>query len=213
MVRMGDADCMVAGLTKHVRKTMGPMLKVIPLKEGVRRACGMTLMFTSNGLLAFADTAVNENPTAEDLAEIAVLAAEKISRFGIEPRVAMLSSSSFGGSPNPSAEKVRQAVKLAQEEAPNFLIDGEMRVDCALDPLVQEQYPECQLGGQPANVLVFPDLEAANIGFNLVRSLTDTSVVGPVMLGLEKPVHMLQPHSIGVSDIVHLTAVACGGKR
>lgn len=213
MVRMGDADCMVAGLTKHVRKTMGPMLKVIPLKEGVRRACGMTLMFTANGLLAFADTAINENPTAEDLAEIAILAAEKMQRFGIEPRVAMLSSSSFGGSPNPSAEKVRQAVKLAQEEAPNFLIDGEMRVDCALDPLVQEQYPECRLGGKPANILVFPDLEAANIGFNLVRSLTDTSVVGPVMLGLEKPVHMLQPHSIGVSDIVHLTAVACGGKR
>jgi len=213
MVRMGDADCMVAGLTKHVRKTMGPMLKVIPLKEGVRRACGMTLMFTANGLLAFADTAINENPTAEDLAEIAILAAEKMQRFGIEPRVAMLSSSSFGGSPNPSAEKVRQAVKLAREEAPNFLIDGEMRVDCALDPLVQEQYPECRLGGKPANILVFPDLEAANIGFNLVRSLTDTSVVGPVMLGLEKPVHMLQPHSIGVSDIVHLTAVACGGKR
>jgi len=212
MVRMGAADCMVAGLSRHVRKTMGPMLKVIPLKEGVLRACAMTLMFTQKGLIAFADTAVNENPTAEDLAEIAILSAEKMKRFGIKPVVAMLSSSSYGGSPGVDAEKVRRAVAIAQKEAPSILIDGEMRVDCALDPMVQGRYENCKLNGQTANVLVFPDLQSANIGFNLVRSLTDAYVVGPIMLGLQKPVHMLQPHSIGVSDIVHLTAVACGGK-
>ncbi len=212
MVRMGAADCMVAGLSRRVRKTMSPMLKIIPLKEGVRRACGLTLMFTQKGLLAFADTAVNENPTAEDLAEIAILSAEKMKRFGIKPVIAMLSPSSYGGSPSVDAEKVRRAVALAQEEAPDILIDGEMRVDCALDPMVQDRYESCKLNGQAANVLIFPDLQSANIGFNLVRSLTDANVVGPIMLGLQKPVHMLQPHSIGVSDIVHLTAVACGGK-
>ena len=209
MLRLGHADGLVCGVTRRVRKTMSPMLKVIPLKEGVRRACGMTLIFTREECLALADTAVNIEPDEEGLAEIAILAAEGLKQFGIEPVVAMLSFSSYGGTPHPRSDLVRRAVEIARAEAPGLLIDGEMRVDAALDPLVQERYSDCRLGGRKANVLVFPNLESANIGFNLIRTLTKSHVVGPVMLGLEKPAHMLQPHSCGVSDAVHLTAIAC----
>ncbi len=208
MVRNGDADGMVCGVTRDARKTMSSMLKVIPLRDGVRRASSMNLIFTRDRLLGLTDTAVNVNPTEEDLAEIAILAAEEFQRLGIDPCVAMVSFSSFGGTRHPHSDKVRRAVKIANEEAPHFLIDGEMRVDCALDPLVQERYPSCRLGGKPANILVFPTLEAANIGFNMLHMLTDIYTVGPIYLGLAKPAHMLQPHSVGVSDLVRLTAIA-----
>ncbi|MBL7007693.1 MAG: NADP-dependent malic enzyme [Planctomycetes bacterium] len=208
MLRMGDADGMVTGVTRHVRKTMSPMLKVVPLRPGVRRACGMTIAFTDDGALFLADTSVNVVPDEEDLAEIAILAAEAVQRLGVEPVVAMLSFSSFGGTPHPTSDKMRRAVELVRDEAPGILIDGEMRLDAALDPLVQQSYPECRLGGRRANVLVFPDLQSANIGFNLLRLVAKTPVVGPIMLGFKKPAHMLQPHSAGVKDVVHLTAMA-----
>jgi malate dehydrogenase (oxaloacetate-decarboxylating)(NADP+) len=209
MLRMGDADGLVCGVRRQVRKTMTPMLKTIPLRPGVRLACGMTMVFTSHGTVFLADTSVNINPDDQELAEIALLAAEQVREFGIEPIVAMLSFSSFGGTPHPQSDLVRRAVRIAREEAPHLVIDGEMRVDCALDPTVQQRYPDCILAGRRANVLVFPNLESANIGFNLVRMLADLPVVGPLMLGLAKPAHMLQPHSCGVRDVVHLTAIAC----
>jgi malate dehydrogenase (oxaloacetate-decarboxylating)(NADP+) len=209
MLRMGDADGMVGGVTRHVRKTIPPMLKVVPLRDGVRRACGMTMVFTKMGTLFLTDTAVNIEPDEDDLAEFALLAAEEVQLLGIEPRIAMLSFSSFGGTPHPRTDMIRRAVGIVREEAPDLIVDGEMRVDAALDPLVQARYPDCKLGGRSANVLVFPDLESANIGFNLVRLLAESPVVGPIMLGLEKPAYVLQPHSFGVSDVVHLTALAC----
>ena len=209
MLRMGDADGMVGGVTRHVRKAMPPMLKVVPLRDGVRLACGLTMVFTPKGTLFLTDSAVNIEPDEEGLAEIALLAAEEVQLLGIEPVIAMLSFSSFGGTPHPKTDMIRRAVNLVREEAPDLVIDGEMRVDAALDPLVQARYPDCRLGGRAANILVFPNLEAANIGFNLVRMLTESPVVGPIMLGLEKPAYLLQPHSCGVSDVVHLTALAC----
>lgn len=209
MLRMGDADALVGGVTRHVRKAMAPMLKVVPLREGVRLACGMTIVFSNKGPIFLADTAVNIQPSEDDLAEIALLAAEEVQALGIEPVVAMLSFSSFGGTPHPQTDMIRRAVQIAREEAPDLIIDGEMRVDAALDPTIQTRYADCRLEGRRANVLVFPDLNAANIGFNLIRTLTDAPVVGPVMLGLDRPAHLLQPHSCGVSDVVHLTAIAC----
>ena len=209
MVRHGDADGMVCGVTRAARKTIAAMLRVIPLAGGVRRASALSLVFSkTHGVLGFADTAINIEPTEEELAEIAILAAEEYAALGLEPRVAMLSFSSYGGTPHPASDMVRRAVDIARIEAPGLLIDGEMRVDCALDPLVQERYGACQLGGQPANVLVFPTLQAANIGFNLVRSMAEVTTVGPIYLGLSKPVHVLQPHSSGVQDVVRLTAIA-----
>lgn len=209
MLRMGHADGMVSGVTRQVRKSMPPILKVVPLRDGVRLACGMTMVFSKLGTIFLTDTAVNISPDEGDLAEIALLAAEEVAAFGIEPVVAMLSFSSFGGTPHHKTDLIRRAVRLARDEAPDLIIDGEMRVDAALDPNIQARYPECRLQGKRANVLVFPDLNSANIGFNLVRTLTDAQVVGPMMLGLEKPAHTLQPHSCGVSDVVHMSALAC----
>ena len=208
MVRRGDVDGMVTGVTRNARKSINTMLKVIPLQDGVRMACGLMLCFTDKGLIGMTDTAVNIDPSDEECAEIAILAAEEFERLGVKPRVAMCSFSSYGGTPHAHSDKMGRAAEIAQSEAPHFLIDGEMRVDCALDPLVQERYERCRLGGQPANILVFPSLESANIGFNLVRSLSETQVVGPLYLGLSKPVHVLQPHSVGVSDVVRLVAFA-----
>jgi len=208
LVRLDQADAMVAGVTRRVRKTMSPILKVLPLQEGASLAAGMTIVFTRKGPLFLADTGLNIQPNHKELAEIARLAAEQVRAFDIEPRVAMLSFSSFGGTPHPRADMVRRAVELARERTPELIIDGEMRVDCALDPLVQTKYPDCRLGGKPANILIPPSLEAANIAFNLLRTLGDLPIVGPITLGLAKPAHMLQPHSKGVKDMVHLTAIA-----
>lgn len=207
MLREELADGMVCGVTRHVRKTIQPVLKVLPLREGFRLACGLSVTSTKRGPLFMTDTAVNIEPSAEDLAEIALLAADGVRKLGEEPVIAMISFSSFGGSPHPRSDMVRRAVELAREEDPELLVDGEMRVDVALDPLLQKQYPTCRLGGRAANVLVFPNLEAANIGFNLLRMLGDAETIGPLMLGLDRAVSVLQPHSCDVEDIIRMSAL------
>lgn len=207
LLRGEHADGMVCGVTKQVRKTIQSVLKVIPLRPGYRLACGLSIIVTNQGVLFLADTAVNIEPSAEDLADIALLAAEGVRRLGIEPVIAMLSFSSFGGSPHPRSDMVRRAVHLARAESPDLLIDGEMRVDAALDPVLQSQYPDCKLDGTAANVLIFPNLEAANISFNLVRKLSDAVTLGPLILGLDRSVAVLQPHSTDVDDIIRMTAL------
>jgi len=207
LLREGEADGLVCGVTRYVRKSIHPILKVIPLRPGFRLAAGLSIAATNKGPIFMADTAVNIEPTAEDLSDIALLAAEAVRLFGIEPVVAMVSFSSFGGSPHPRSDMVRRAVELARAEDPDLVVDGEMRVDAALDPLVQELYPDCRLGGRRANVLVFPNLESANIGFNLLRLVGDTETMGPMMLGLDRAVSVLQPHSTGVEDIIRLSAL------
>ncbi len=207
MLREDLADGMVCGVTRHVRKTIQPVLKVLPLREGFRLACGLSITSTKRGPLFMTDTAVNIEPSAEDLAEIALLAADGVRKLGEDPVIAMVSFSSYGGSPHPRSDMVRRAVALAREEDPELLVDGEMRVDVALDPLLQKQYPSSRLGGRAANVLVFPNLEAANIGFNLLRMLGDAETIGPLMLGLDRAVSVLQPHSCDVEDIIRMSAL------
>ena len=207
LLRDEHAEGMVCGVTKQVRKTIQPILKVIPLRPGYRLACGLSTVFTNRGVLFLADTAVNIEPTAEDLAEIALLAAEGVRSLGVEPVVAMLSFSSFGGSPHPRSDMVRRAVELTRAEAPDLMVDGEMRVDAALDPTLQTQYPDCRLEGNAANVLIFPGLEAANISVNLVRKLSDAVTLGPLMLGLDRSVAVLQPHNTDVDDLIRMTAL------
>ncbi|MFT7669556.1 MAG: malate dehydrogenase (oxaloacetate-decarboxylating)(NADP+) [Planctomycetota bacterium] len=209
MLRAGDAEGLVCGVTRHVRKSIQPILKVIPLRPGYRLACGLSFTATKQGPLFLTDTAVNIDPSAEDLSDIALLAAESVRLFDVEPVVAMLSFSSFGGSPHPRSDMVRRAVELTRAEDPNLIIDGEMRVDAALDPLLQERYPDCRLGGRRANLLVFPDLGAANISYNLLRMVSDSETIGPMILGLDRAVSVLQPHSTEVEDIIRLTALAC----
>jgi malate dehydrogenase (oxaloacetate-decarboxylating)(NADP+) len=208
MVRMGDADAFISGLTQHYPDTLRPALQVIPMREGVRHVSGMYVLITQAGQLYFlADTTVNIEPTAEDLAEIAMLAAETARGFDIEPRVAMLSFSNFGSVRHPLAEKVRRAAEIVRERVPGLMIDGEMQADTAVVPrIIEERHPFSYLKGG-ANVLIFPNLEAGNIAYKLLQRIGGAEAIGPILMGLSKPVHVLQRDD-EVDDIVKMTAIA-----
>jgi len=208
MVRLGDADGLIGGLTTHYPDTIRPALQVIDVRPEVREVAGVYLLITAKGELYFlADATVNIEPSAEQLAEIAIMAAEKARRFNVEPRVAMLSFSNFGSTRHPLAEKVRRAVELVRQRAPGLMIDGEMQADTAVTPqIIDETYPFSALKGG-ANVLVFPNLEAGNIAYKLLQRIGGAEAIGPLLTGLSKPVHVLQRGS-EVNDIVHVAAVA-----
>jgi len=208
MVRMGDADALVGGLTTHYPDTIRPALQVIEVRPELRRVAGVYILITPKGDIYFlADATVNIEPTSEDLAEIAIEAAEKARRFNQEPRVAMLSFSNFGSTRHPLADKVRRAVDLVRQRAPGLMIDGEMQADTAVVPhIIDETYPFSTLKGG-ANVLVFPNLEAGNIAYKLLHRIGGAELIGPLLTGLSRPVHVLQRGS-EVNDIVHVAAVA-----
>ncbi|MBK9166765.1 MAG: NADP-dependent malic enzyme [Bryobacterales bacterium] len=208
MVEMGDADALISGLTAHYPDTIRPALQVIPVRPGLRRVSGLYLMITAAGQMYFlADTTVNIEPTAEDLAEIAIAAAETARRFDVEPRVAMLSFSNFGSTRHPLADKVARATRLVRERMPELMVDGEMQADTAVTPeIVESTYPFSQLHGG-ANVLVFPNLESGNIAYKLLARIGGCEAIGPILMGLSKPVHVLQ-RGAEVSDIVNMTAIA-----
>ncbi|HKE28891.1 MAG TPA: NADP-dependent malic enzyme [Bryobacteraceae bacterium] len=208
MVRLGDADALVGGLTTHYPDTIRPALQVIDVRPELRIVAGVYILFTAKGDIYFlADATVNIEPTAEDLAEIAIMASEKARRFNQEPRVAMLSFSNFGSTRHPWAEKVRTAVEIVRQRAPGLMVDGEMQADTAVVPqIIEETYPFSTLRGG-ANVLVFPNLEAGNIAYKLLQRIGGAELIGPLVTGLAKPVHVLQRGS-EVTDIVHVAAVA-----
>ncbi|HXV61441.1 MAG TPA: NADP-dependent malic enzyme [Vicinamibacteria bacterium] len=206
MVESGDADAMVAGLTQHYPDTIRPALQVVRVRPGSRVA-GVYMMVFQNDIKFFADTTVTIEPTADDLCEIAMEAAEVARRFNIEPRVAMLSFSNFGSVRHALSEKVRRAVELLSERAPDLLVDGEMQADTAVVPeILTGTYPFSRLK-QAANVLVFPSLEAGNIAYKLIQRLGDAKAVGPILVGLSKPVHVLQ-RGAEVDEIVDMAAIA-----
>ncbi|MBA3975052.1 MAG: NADP-dependent malic enzyme, partial [Candidatus Solibacter sp.] len=207
MVHMGDADAMIAGVTQHYPETIRPALEIISLRPGVRKLAGMYMLIMPKGQIYFlADTTMNIEPSAEDLAEIAVHAAEAVRGFNVEPRVAMLSFSNFGSTRHPLAEKVRTATKLARLRAPWLEIDGEMMADTAVTPELLAEYPFSKLT-QPANVLIAPSLESGNIAYKLLMRLGGAEVVGPILLGFSKPVAVLQ-RGAEVNEIVHMAALA-----
>ncbi len=208
MVRLGDADGLIGGLTTHYPDTIRPALQVIEVRKEVREVAGVYLLITAKGELYFlADATVNIEPDAEQLAEIAIMAAEKAYRFNVEPRIAMLSFSNFGSTRHPLADKVRRAVELVRQRAPGLTIDGEMQADTAVEPqILDETYPFSKLKGG-ANVLVFPNLEAGNIAYKLLQRIGGAEAIGPLLTGLSKPVHVLQRGS-EVNDIVHVAAIA-----
>ena len=208
MVRLGDADALIAGVTQHYPDTIRPALEVIPVREGGKRVAGMYLMITVKGdLYFFADATVNIEPSAEELAEIAIEAAETARRFNVEPRVAMISFSNFGSARHPLSEKVRLATMIAKRRAPDLSIDGEMQADTAVDPeIIDATYPFSALKGG-ANVLVFPDLEAGNVAYKLLQKLGGAEAIGPILMGLSKPVHVLHREA-QVNEIVNVTAIA-----
>ncbi len=208
MVRMGHADAVVSGLTQHYPDTIRPALHVIDKRPGIHRVSGLYVLITRRGETYFlADTTVNIDPSAEDLAEIALCAAAEARRFNVEPRVALLSFSNFGSTKDPRCEKVRRAVELIREADPSLMVDGEMQADTAVVPqIIETTYPFSRLRGG-ANVLVFPDLQSGNIAYKLLMRVGGAEAIGPVLMGLSRPVHVLQ-QGAEVEEVVNMTAIA-----
>jgi malate dehydrogenase (oxaloacetate-decarboxylating)(NADP+) len=207
MCRMGKADGLIAGLTMYYPDTIRPCLEVIGTRKGVKRVCGVYTMVLKNRVLFFSDTTMNIEPNSEELAEIAMLTADLVKdTFHMEPKVSMLSFSSFGSVEHPLVRKVQKAVAIVKAQRPDLKCEGEMQADVALGAdILTENYPWVDLPGGP-NVLIFPDLTSGNIGYKLVQRLAGAEVIGPITCGMAAPVHVLQRHS-DLNDIIHLTAL------
>lgn len=207
MVHMDHADGLISGLTSSYPNTIRPALEIIKMREGVKRVCGLYIMLVKDDAYFFADTTVNVDPTSEELADIAILSAETAKRFNIEPRVAMLSFSNFGSAPYPQSKKVAKAVEIIREKAPDLIVDGEMQADSAVYPAILPQdFPFSKMK-KHANVLVFPNLDSGNIAYKLLWRIGGAEAIGPILMGMSKPVHVLQ-RGCDVNDIVNMAAVA-----
>jgi malate dehydrogenase (oxaloacetate-decarboxylating)(NADP+) len=208
MVHMGDADALVSGVTQHFPDTIRPALQIVRIREGLHRVSGCYAVITRKGEVFFlADTSVNIEPTAEDLVEIALCTAHMARRFDITPRVALLSFSSFGSVDHPISAKVRKAVELIKYADPTLIVDGEIMADEALSPeLIDELYPFSSLKGG-ANVLIFPDLASANIACKFAAKVGGGELIGPILMGMSRPVHVLQ-RTAAVEEIVNVAAIA-----
>ena len=207
MVESGDADTLVGGITQHYPQTIRPALQCIGVKEGLKVVSGMYMIIIKRKVYFFADCTVNIDPDPEQLAEIAICAADTVRQFDIIPRIAMLSFSNFGSSPYPQSVKVAKAVKIVKDKRPDLIVDGEMQADTAVVPeRLEKDYPFSSLKGG-ANVLIFPNLEAGNIAYKLMQRLTGASAIGPILMGMKKPIHVLQ-RGDSVNDIIDITAIA-----
>jgi malate dehydrogenase (oxaloacetate-decarboxylating)(NADP+) len=208
MVEVGEADALISGLTKDYPKTILPALQVIGVKPDVNRVAGMYIMNTSKGPFFFSDTTVNVNPTAEQLVEIVGLTASGVRFFNIEPKVAMLSYSNFGSAKGDVASKTSIATAMAKARYPELVIEGEMQANVAVNEEIQkETYPFSSLIGHKVNTLIFPDLSSGNIAYKLLSELGNAEAIGPVLLGMNKPVHILQLGS-SIRDIINMVAIA-----
>jgi malate dehydrogenase (oxaloacetate-decarboxylating)(NADP+) len=206
MVEMGDADAYVAGIAHNYPDVIRPALQIIGTAPDTHKVAGMYIIIVRGRVYFFADTTVNIEPTAEDLAEIALMTAQEARRFDIEPNVAMLSFSNFGSTRHPLVKKVQRAVEIVRERQPDLQVDGEMMADTAVVPeIIERRYPFSQV--KDANVLVFPNLDAANIAYKLMQRLGHAEAIGPVLLGTDKPVHILQSEA-EVREIVNIAALA-----
>lgn len=207
MVQFGEADTLISGLTRNYATTIRPALQVIGAKPNSRIA-GMYIMLTSKGPLFFGDTTVNADPTAEELADIAILLDEAIRRFNTTPRIALLSYSNFGSNDGQTAVKVREASRILREKAPHIIADGDIQANFALNSsLLKDNFPFSSLNGESANTLVFPNLESGNIAYKLLQEAGNAEAVGPILLGINKPVHVLQLDS-SVREIVNMVTIA-----
>ncbi|HTM00857.1 MAG TPA: NADP-dependent malic enzyme [Candidatus Omnitrophota bacterium] len=207
MVQMGDADGLVSGVTQHYPDTIRPALQIIGLRPGITRVCGVYCIVARRKCWFFADTTVNIQPSAVELAEIAILAAGVAREFGFDPRVAMLSFSSFGSAKHPLVDTVREAARLVAKRAPDLVVDGEMQLEAAVDPAVaHEHFPFSRIQGD-ANVLVFPDLQSGNLAYKLMQRLGGAETIGPILTGLAKPIHIVSPVSDD-NEIIHIASIA-----
>jgi len=207
MIEAGDADGVIAGLHAYYPATIRPALQILKTRPGVKHVSGAYLLMFKNRMVILADTTVNIDPTAEEIAEIAALTAETARRFNLEPRVAMISFSNFGSTKHPSAEKMRDAAQILKDRRPDLIVEGEMQADTAVAPeIAGTDYPWSHIQGD-ANVLIFANLEAANAAYKLLWRLGGAEAIGPILQGLSKPVHVLQ-RGVDVNDIVNMAAIA-----
>jgi malate dehydrogenase (oxaloacetate-decarboxylating)(NADP+) len=193
MVETGEADAMISGLSRKYADTIRPALQIIGKDENVRKIAGMYIMLTKRGPLFLADATVNFNPRADELADITQLVAKEVRSFGITPRVAMLSYSNFGSSDSNEAKVVAKARDIVKEREPNLVCDGEVQPLVAFNKeILKENYPFSELVNGEPNVLIFPNLASGNIAYNLLQEVGEADAIGPILLGLKKPVHILQ---------------------
>jgi malate dehydrogenase (oxaloacetate-decarboxylating)(NADP+) len=208
MVQFGDADALISGLTRNYAATVKPALQVIGTEPGVQLVAGMYMMITKSGPVFFGDTTVNVNPTAQELVDITVLIERSVKQFNIKPRVAVLSYSNFGSNEGTVPEKTREAVRILHEQYPEMIVDGDMQANFAMNStLLKDNYAFSYLNGSPANTLIFPNLESGNISYKLLQEIGGAEAVGPILLGMNKPVHVLQLGS-SVREIVNVVTIA-----
>lgn len=209
MVEMGDADAMISGLSRNYPDTIRPAIQIIGTEEGVSKIAGMYIMLTKKGPLFLADTTVNFNPTAEELADITLLVAKEVRNLGITPRIAMLSYSNFGSSDTEEAIKVRTARTIVKQRNPSLIVDGEMQGIVAFNKeIMKENYPFSELADNgDVNTLIFPNLSAGNIAYNLLQEVGEADAIGPILLGLKKPVHVLQLGS-SIRSILNMVMIS-----
>jgi malate dehydrogenase (oxaloacetate-decarboxylating)(NADP+) len=208
MVQFGHADALISGLTKNYVSTVKPALQIIGTEPGVPKVAGMYMMITKKGPVFFGDTTVNVNPSAHDLVDITVLIERSVKKFNIKPRVALLSYSNFGSNEGEVPEKTREAVRILHDNYPEMIVDGEMQANFAINPtLLADNYGFSTLNGEPANTLIFPNLESGNIAYKLLQELGGAEAVGPILLGMKKSVHVLQLGS-SVREIVNMVTIA-----
>ncbi len=208
MVETGDADAMLSGLTKNYAEAIRPALQIIGTEEGVKKIAGMYLLLTKKGPLFLADTTVNFHPTAEELADITMMVAKEVRNFNLVPRIAMLSYSNFGSSDSPEARLVAEATRILKQRNPSLIVDGEMQGSMAFNKeILRDNYPFSELVNEDVNVLMFPNLTAGNVTYNLLKEVGGADAIGPILLGLKKPVHVLQLGST-VRSIINMALVA-----
>ncbi len=208
MVETGEADALISGLTRNYRDTIRPALQMIGIDEGINKIAGMYILMTKKGPLFFADTTVNPNPTARELADITILTAKIVRRFKVQPRIAMLSYSNFGSSEGEDSIKMRDATKILHDEQPNLIVDGEVQANFALNKeLMTDFFSFSQLANRTTNTFIFPNLSAGNIAYKMVQEMAEAEAIGPILMGVKKPVHVLQIGS-SVREILNMVTVA-----
>jgi len=208
MVETGMADAMISGLTRKYGLPVRPALQCIGVQDGVKKVAGMYMISNKQGNFFFADTTMNVEPTAQELVDITVLTAQAVRQFNIVPRIALLSYTNFGSAEGPLPKKVREAVSILHRDYPGLIVDGDLQANFALNnELLKEVFPFSELVGKKVNTLIFPNLASGNIAYKMMQELGGAEAIGPILLGMKKPVHILQLGS-SVREIVNMVTIA-----
>jgi len=208
MVNEGEADSLITGFTRSYPSAVKPMIELIGKAPGTERIAATNIMLTKRGPMFFSDTAININPSSSELAVIASMTANLMDMFGVTPNIAMLSHSNFGNSDHADAKKVSDAVSVLHRKYPDLCVDGEIQADFALNnSLLNDKFPFSKLNNKPVNALIFPNLDSANISYKILKSLNNIESVGPIVMGFNKPIHIIQ-YGSSVDEIVNMTCIA-----